>query len=44
MLAKTKLNSVDALIIQALIDSNINHDKFVLINIALKEYDKTKKT
>ena len=30
------------LISKALIDSNISHDKFVLINNVLKEYDKMK--
>ena len=37
MLAKTKLNSIE--IIKALIDSNISHDEFILINNLLKEYD-----
>ena len=36
MLAKSKLNSTDTLISKALIDSNINHYKFVLINNVLK--------
>ena len=38
LLAKSKLNSVEVLISQALIDSNISHDEFVLINNALKEF------
>ena len=38
LLAKSKLNSIDVLISQALIDSNISHDEFVLINNALKEF------
>ena len=32
MLAKSKLNSIEVLISQTLIDSNISHHKFVLIN------------
>ena len=39
MLAKSKLNSIEVLISKALIDSNISHDEFVLINNVLKEYD-----
>ena len=39
MLAKYKLNNAEVLISKALTDSNINHDEFVLINNALKEYD-----
>ena len=37
MLGKSKLNSIDVLISKALIDSVISHDKFALINNALKE-------
>ena len=37
MLAKSKLNSIEVLISKALIDSNISHDKFILINDVLKE-------
>ena len=36
MLAKSKLNSVKVLISKALIDLNISHDEFVLINNVLK--------
>ena len=36
--AKSKLNSIEVFISKALIDSNIIHDKFVLINKALKEF------
>ena len=36
LLAKYKLNSIEVLISKALIDSNISHDKFVLINDMLK--------
>ena len=38
LLAKAKLNSIDVLICKALIDSNIVHDEFFLINYVLKEY------
>ena len=38
MLTKSKLNSIKVLISKALIDSNFNHDEFVLINNVLKEY------
>ena len=33
---------MEALICKAIIDSNISHDEFVLINNALKEYDNIK--
>ena len=39
LLAKSKLNSIEVLISNALIDSNLSHDEFVLINNVLKEYD-----
>ena len=42
LIAKTKLNSIKVLISKALIDSNISHDEFVLINNVLKEYEKMK--
>ena len=35
LLAKYKLNSIDVLISKALIDSNISHDEFVVINNVL---------
>ena len=38
LLAKSKLNSIKVLISKALIDSNITHDKFVLINNMLKKF------
>ena len=38
MLAKFKLNNIDALICKALIDSNISRDEFVLTNNVLKEF------
>ena len=39
LLCKSKLNKKEVLIAKALIDSNIRHDEFVLINNVLKEYD-----
>ena len=40
LLAKSKLNRIEVLISKALINSNIRHDEFVLINNVLKElYD-----
>ena len=41
LLAKSKL-SIEVLISKALIDSNISHDEFVLINNVLKENDDMK--
>ena len=38
LLAKSKLNNIEVLISKALIDSNISHDEFVLINNVLKEF------
>ena len=43
-LAKSKLNSIEALISETLIDSVISYDKFLLINNVLKEYNKKKKS
>ena len=43
MLAKSKLNSIEILIFNAVIDLNISHEEFVLINHVLKEYDGMKK-
>ena len=40
MLGKTKLNSIEALVSQALIDMEISHKKFIMI---LKEKDKYEK-
>ena len=42
LLAKSKLNNMQGLIYMALIDSNISHDEFVLINNVLKVYDHMK--
>ena len=38
LLAKSKLNSTEILISKALIDSNISHDEFALVNNVLKEF------
>ena len=38
-LVRSKLNEIEVLISKALIDYNISHDEFVLINNVLKEYD-----
>ena len=37
LIAKSKLNSIEVLISKALIDSNISHDEFVLIDNLLKK-------
>ena len=42
LLSKTKLNSKQILISKYLIDSNISHNEFVLINNVLNKYDKMK--
>ena len=41
-LAKSKLNRIEVLISKSLIDSNINHYEFVLINNVLNEYEEMK--
>ena len=38
MLAKSQLNRIEVWISKALIDSNVSHDEFVLINNLLKEF------
>ena len=43
LLAKSKLNSIEVLLSKALIDSNISHEGFVLINNVLNEYSDMKK-
>ena len=40
LLAKSKLNRMEAFIAKALIDSNISHDEFILINNVRKKYNK----
>ena len=42
MLAKSKSNTIEVLISKVLIDSNICHNEFVLINNVLKEFYATK--
>ena len=42
LLAKSELNSIEVLISKGLIDSNISHDEFVLMNNVLKEHDDMK--
>ena len=42
LLAKSNLNSIEVLIFQTLIDSNISHDKFASINNVVKEYGNMK--
>ena len=42
MLAKSRLNSTEALIPKALIDSVISHGAFVLIHNVLKEHNEMK--
>ena len=42
LLVKSKLNSIEFLISKTLIDSNINHNIFVLISNVLKKYDNIK--
>ena len=41
-LAKSKLSKIELLISKSLIDSNISHNEFVLINNVLKEYEEMK--
>ena len=43
LLGKGKLNTIEVLISEALIDSNISHDDFVSVNIVLREYYEVKK-
>ena len=38
LLVKSKLNGIEDLISKVLIDSNISHDEFVLINNVLKKF------
>ena len=43
LLGKDKLNTIEVLISQALIDSYISHNEFVLVNNVLREYIEIKK-
>ena len=38
LLAKSNLNTIEALISKVLADSNVSHDEFVLINNVMKEF------
>ena len=38
LLVKSQLNGIEVLICKALVDSNISHDEFALINNVLKEF------
>ena len=42
MLAKSKLNSIETLISQALIDMEISHEKFIIVLNEKNKYDKIK--
>ena len=42
LLTKSESNKIEVIISKALIDSNITHDEFVLINNILKKYDSMK--
>ena len=42
MLAKSKLNSIEALVSQALIDMEISHEEFVMILAEKRKYEKMK--
>ena len=42
LLAKSKLNKIEMLLSKTLIDSNISHDEFVLINDVLKDFSDMK--
>ena len=42
LLAKSKLNEIEVLILKALIYSVISHDEFILMNSVLKDYDDMK--
>ena len=42
LLAKSKLNTIEFLFSKAIINSDIIHDEFVLINNVLKEYNEKK--
>ena len=42
LLAKPKLNNIEVLLLKSLINLNIRHNDFVLINNMQKQYDKMK--
>ena len=43
LLGRDKLNTIEVLISNALIDSSISHDEFVSVNNVLREYHEMKK-
>ena len=43
LLGKDKVNTIEVLISQSLIDSNISYDEFVSVNKVLREYNEMKK-
>ena len=43
LITKSIINSKEVLISEAIINSVISHDKFMLINNVLKDYNKMKK-
>ena len=43
LLGKDKVNTIEVLISQSLIDSYISHDEFVSVNNVLREYNEMKK-
>ena len=43
LLGKDKVNTIEILISQSLIDSYISHDEFVSVNNVLREYNEMKK-
>ena len=42
LMGKDKLNTIEVLIFKSLIDSYISHDKFISMNIILREYNEIK--
>ena len=42
LLGKGKLNTIEVLISEALIDSYVSHDEFILANDVLRQYDEEK--
>ena len=42
LMGKDKLNTIEVLIFKSLIDSYISHDKFISVNIILREYNEIK--
>ena len=42
LMGRDKLNTIEVLIFKSLIDSYISHDKFISVNIILREYNEIK--